>query len=92
MIAVPRSLVPFADGLNPGGTAPAGPRWGGMDEDTLLIVEEDILIRHPLAEYLRDCGFKVVEASGTADARVLIGDDAFHRVEEHLDRVEIAVR
>jgi DNA-binding NtrC family response regulator len=70
--------VRFADGLNPGGTAPADPRWGGMDQDTLLIVEEDILIRHPLAEYLRDCGFKVVEASGPADARVLIGDEAFH--------------
>lgn len=48
-----------------------------MLQANLLIVEDDILIRHPLAEYLRDCGFKVAEAAGPEDARVFLNDDAF---------------
>jgi DNA-binding NtrC family response regulator len=35
----------------------------------ILIVEPDVLIRHPLAEYLRECGFRVLEAASTAEAR-----------------------
>jgi len=38
----------------------------------LLIVEPDIRIRHPLADYLRDCGFTVVEAASTAEAMELL--------------------
>jgi len=33
---------------------------------TILLVQTDILIRHPLAEYLRSCGYQVFEA-GNAD-------------------------
>jgi len=29
----------------------------------VLLVEGDIVVRHPLAEYLRECGFKVIEAA-----------------------------
>ncbi len=37
---------------------------------TVLIVEDELLVRMPIAEYLRDCGFNVLEAE---DAREAIG-------------------
>jgi DNA-binding NtrC family response regulator len=42
-----------------------------MNEEapTVLLVEADILIRSPLAEYLRECGYHVLEANSTAEAR-----------------------
>jgi DNA-binding response OmpR family regulator len=42
---------------------------------TLLVVEPDILARMSIAEYLRDCGYKVIEADSIEDAlKVLRGD------------------
>jgi len=38
----------------------------------ILIVEEDVLVRHPLAEYLRECGYKVAEAVNADEARQLL--------------------
>jgi DNA-binding response OmpR family regulator len=38
----------------------------------VLLVESDILLRHPLAEYLRECGFKVFEAATGGEARVML--------------------
>jgi len=43
-----------------------------MDEGCVLIVEADILVRQPLAEYLRACGYKVAEAANVAEARQLL--------------------
>ena len=37
----------------------------------ILIVDADILIRHPLAEYLRECGYRVVQAANLDEARSL---------------------
>jgi len=34
----------------------------------VLLVEGDIVIRHPLAEYLRECGFTVFEAANGDEA------------------------
>jgi DNA-binding response OmpR family regulator len=42
------------------------------DPGRILLVEDDLLVRHPLAEYLRECGYQVLEASDGAEARVLI--------------------
>lgn len=50
-----------------------------MDKKVILLVETEILIRHPLAEYLRDCGYRVIEAVDTAEARLV------------LDRGELAI-
>jgi DNA-binding response OmpR family regulator len=44
-----------------------------MNKPTLLIVEPDILVRHPLAEYLRECGFLVLEAGENKQARPCFG-------------------
>jgi DNA-binding NtrC family response regulator len=43
-----------------------------MEESCILIVEADILVRQPLAEYLRDCGYKVAEAANVTEARQLL--------------------
>ena len=38
-------------------------------QPVVLLVEGDIVARHPLAEYLRDCGFTVFEAATGDEAR-----------------------
>src|SRR5882724_3265093 len=39
---------------------------------TILVVENEVLIRLAVAEYLRECGFRIVEAVNAAEAiRVL---------------------
>lgn len=47
-----------------------------MNRKIILVVEPEILIRHPLAEYLRECGFEVVEAANSDEARQVIVDGA----------------
>jgi DNA-binding response OmpR family regulator len=48
------------------------------DTACILIVEPDILARQPLADYLRDCGFTVVEAVDTAEALALLRHEALN--------------
>lgn len=45
-----------------------------MTTPTVLLVEADILIRGPLATYLRDCGYRVIEAARAAEARACLDD------------------
>jgi CheY-like chemotaxis protein len=42
---------------------------------TILVVEDEVLIRLPLAEYLRDCGYSVFEASNVAEAKAVLDAD-----------------
>jgi CheY-like chemotaxis protein len=35
---------------------------------TILVVEEDVLVRNVVAAYLRECGFDVIEANGADEA------------------------
>jgi len=37
-------------------------------QETILVVEDDILVRMRIAQYLRDCGYKVIEASDSDEA------------------------
>lgn len=39
-----------------------------ISSPAVLLLEHDITIRYPLAEYLRECGYTVFEASGIDDA------------------------
>jgi DNA-binding response OmpR family regulator len=55
----------------------------------LLIVDGDVLVRHHLAEYLRDCGFHVIEASSSEEALTFLGEDKIN-VEAVLADVNIA--
>jgi CheY-like chemotaxis protein len=35
---------------------------------TVLVVEDETMVRMPIAEYLRDCGYNVVEAGSASEA------------------------
>ena len=48
-----------------------------MSSDTILILEPDLLARHPLAEYLRQCGYRVLEATTTAEARQFLSHPSY---------------
>lgn len=54
----------------------------------MLVVDGEVLVRHPLAEYLRECGYRVLEASDAAEARALI--EAHGDVELVLSSAELA--
>ncbi|MEY9593614.1 DNA-binding response OmpR family regulator [Bradyrhizobium yuanmingense] len=51
-----------------------------MQTATVLIVEQDVLVRHPLAEYLRECGYRVVEATHHDEARACLEGEK-HRID-----------
>jgi len=57
----------------------------------LLIVDNDVLVRHHLAEYLRDCGFHVIEASNSDEALTFLGEEQIN-IEAVLADVNIAGR
>jgi CheY-like chemotaxis protein len=40
-----------------------------MTTASVLVVEHDVLVRHPLSEYLRECGYRVLEAITYDEAR-----------------------
>jgi DNA-binding NtrC family response regulator len=37
-------------------------------QEIILVVEDDVLIRMPIAQYLRDCGYRVIEAVSADEA------------------------
>jgi DNA-binding NtrC family response regulator len=41
-------------------------------QETILVVEDDILVRMPIAQYLRDCGYKVIEAVNADEAMAVL--------------------
>jgi DNA-binding response OmpR family regulator len=59
------------------------------ERPALLIVDSDVLVRHHLAEYLRDCGFHVIEASSSDEALTFLGEEKIS-VEAVLADVNIA--
>jgi len=40
------------------------------DDPVVLLLETEAVARHALAQYLRECGYRVFEASGTDEARM----------------------
>jgi DNA-binding NtrC family response regulator len=40
--------------------------------DTILVVEDDVLVRMPISQYLRDCGYKVIEAANADEAMTVL--------------------
>ena len=38
----------------------------------VLVVDDDVLTRIAVADYLRDCGFRVIEASGGREAKTVL--------------------
>ena len=45
-----------------------------LSRSAVLILDADILSRHALADYLRHCGYVVVEAVNTDEALVALGE------------------
>ncbi|WP_069268951.1 response regulator [Paraburkholderia nodosa] len=45
-----------------------------MTTPHILIIDADILVRAPLAEYLRECGYLVMEAVDSVEAQALLAD------------------
>jgi DNA-binding NtrC family response regulator len=48
------------------------PEQHAEHEPVVLVVEDEVLIRLAVADHLRSCGFKVVEAGNGAEAQELI--------------------
>ncbi len=48
------------------------------DMECILIVEAEVLIRQPLAEYLRECGYNVIEAVSDEEARKFLSEGGMH--------------
>src|SRR5262249_20630149 len=46
-----------------------------QSQETILVVEDEILIRMPLAQYLRDCGYKVIEAANADEAMTVLSHE-----------------
>lgn len=42
------------------------------EQPGILMVDADVLVRHVLAEYLRHCGYRVVEAASTDEVQSLL--------------------
>jgi DNA-binding NtrC family response regulator len=40
--------------------------------ETILVVEDDVLVRMPIAQYLRDCGYKIIEAVNAQEAMTVL--------------------
>jgi len=55
--------------------------------NTVMVVDADILARMAIADYLRDCGYKVVEASSGAEARAVL--EAGHKIEVLLIDIQL---
>lgn len=39
---------------------------------SVMLIEAEIVVRHALAEYLRECGFQVIEATNVEEARQVL--------------------
>jgi DNA-binding NtrC family response regulator len=53
----------------------ANPQAGNSPE-TVLVVEHDVLIRMPIAQYLRDCGYRVIEAVNPDEAMTVLSHES----------------
>jgi CheY-like chemotaxis protein len=53
------------------------PDDSAVNRPCILIVEDEVLTRIAAAEYLRDCGFNVIEAGNAEEARSVVSSRAF---------------
>jgi len=42
---------------------------------TILVAESDVLVRLAIAAYLRDCGYRVIEAASSEEARAVLASE-----------------
>jgi CheY-like chemotaxis protein len=46
------------------------------ESQRLIVVDGDVLVRHVISDYLRTCGYVVIEAATTDEASVVLDDSA----------------
>lgn len=56
-------------------TAPSQLAEAETPAPTILVVEDEILARLAISDYLRECGYKVFEAGDVAEAKSVLGAD-----------------
>jgi DNA-binding NtrC family response regulator len=56
--------------------------------ETVMVVVDDVLIRMVIADYLRQCGYRIIEAAGIDEAKVVLGNLAL-RVDVVFTTVEL---
>jgi CheY-like chemotaxis protein len=42
------------------------------NQETVLVVEDDFLVRMPIAQYLRECGYIVIEAANSDEGMTVL--------------------
>lgn len=47
------------------------------ESQRLIVVDGEVLVRHVISDYLRTCGYIVIEASSTDEARIVLDDVSF---------------
>lgn len=47
-----------------------------QQSDSVLVLDGDVLVRHAIADYLRNCGYVVIEAATTDEAVIVIQREA----------------
>ena len=64
--------------------------WGAPPESlaTLLVVEDEVLVRMHISDYLRDCGYRVIEAASGDEALVVLQEPEL-QVDMVLSEVEM---
>jgi DNA-binding response OmpR family regulator len=55
-------------------------RGSGDPAATILVVDGEVLVRHVISEYLRDCGYRVIEAAD-ADEAILVLEQSRLRID-----------
>ena len=63
------------------------PTASSSETRTVVVVEPDVLVRMVIAEYLRDCGYKVIEAAGSTEVWAVL--DGGHAVDVLLIEVSL---
>ena len=43
--------------------------------ETILVVDDEAIVRAAIADYLRSCGYRVFEATNAEEALAILGDD-----------------
>jgi CheY-like chemotaxis protein len=57
--------------------------------ETILVVDDDVLVRLPISEYLRQCGYRVLEAANADEALTILNKGSGAQVDVVLSDIEM---
>jgi DNA-binding NtrC family response regulator len=46
--------------------------------ETVLVLDDDVLVRMPICQYLRDCGYRVLEAANADEGAIILQKPDIH--------------